>query len=395
MPSLPPSAALHIGNPSARDLRIDFFRGLALLWIFLNHIPGNAFSWLTSRNYGLSDATEIFVFLAGVSCAMAYGKRLDQDGFAVAWKAGGWRAFSIYRAHLVTAFVLLGLSLSLALTTLRGDYLAYNLFGRLVMTLQDGDLSAMTGLFMLTYRPMNMDVLPLYVVLLGLCAPLLVLARRFPLGLLAGSIAIWSMARQGWNLPDIRPDHGWVFNPFAWQLLFVLGILTAFHGQRIRPLLERRSVKFSALIVLAACSFIVLSWHAPAAKAVIPVWVAQWIYPLSKMNLDFLRLIHFGAVLALLIPILPASAAWLKTRFAAMLIQCGRHSLAVFSVGTILSFLGHVVLTELGGGLALEGVLSAAGCAILVGQAAWLEWRGRQKKGAQNTSGRTLQGVAG
>lgn len=96
-----------------------------------------------------------------------------------------------------------------------------------------------------------------------------------------------------------------------------------------------------------------------------------------------------------MIPILPASAAWLKTRFAAMLIQCGRHSLAVFSVGTILSFLGHVVLTELGGGLALEGVLSAAGCAILVGQAAWLERRAHRKKGALNSSERTLQGVAG
>ena len=77
--------------PSFRDLRIDFFRGLALLWIFLNHIPGNPFSWLTSRNYGLSDATEVFVFLAGISCTLAYGKTLDRSGVLAAWKAGAHR----------------------------------------------------------------------------------------------------------------------------------------------------------------------------------------------------------------------------------------------------------------------------------------------------------------
>jgi hypothetical protein len=46
-----------------RDERLDFFRGLALVFIFLNHIPNNAVSWISSRNWGLSDATEIFVFV--------------------------------------------------------------------------------------------------------------------------------------------------------------------------------------------------------------------------------------------------------------------------------------------------------------------------------------------
>ena len=51
-----------VAKPAAklRDLRLDFFRGLALLFIFLNHIPNNVVSWLSNRNYGFSDATETF-----------------------------------------------------------------------------------------------------------------------------------------------------------------------------------------------------------------------------------------------------------------------------------------------------------------------------------------------
>ena len=388
-------SAQGMNPPSFRDLRIDFFRGLALLWIFLNHIPGNPFSWLTSRNYGLSDATEVFVFLAGISCTLAYGKTLDRSGVLAAWKAGAHRAFSIYHSHMMTVFILLALSLGLACLPTQSDYLAYNLFPNLVGATQNGDFRFFGEILALSYRPMNMDVLPLYVVLLGLCAPVLLLAKRYPVFLAIGSIALWGMARAGWNFPDYRPDHGWVFNPFAWQLLFVAGILTALHGHKVRSALDRGYVKLIALVALTLCSLIVLSWYVKPLSDAIPLALAQWIYPLVKMNLDALRLVHFAAVLVLLIPVLPASAAWLKSRIAGLFIVCGRHSLQVFSFGIVLSFVGHVVLTELGAHLALQGAVSAVGCAILMGQAAWLERRARRKKGALNGSGRTLQGVAG
>src|SRR5437667_9609669 len=56
-----------------RDLRLDLFRGLALLLIFLDHIPSNVISWVTVRNYGFSDATEIFIFISGYANAYVYG----------------------------------------------------------------------------------------------------------------------------------------------------------------------------------------------------------------------------------------------------------------------------------------------------------------------------------
>src|ERR1700731_5189529 len=66
---------------SGRDVRIDAWRGIALWWIFLDHVPNSIGSWLTLRNYGFSDAAEVFMFISGVTCALAYGK---------AWRCEGW-----------------------------------------------------------------------------------------------------------------------------------------------------------------------------------------------------------------------------------------------------------------------------------------------------------------
>src|SRR6201984_2159314 len=93
-------------NDWGRDLRIDACRGIALWWIFLNHIPNNIGSWLTLRNYGFSDAAEIFMFVSGVTCALAYGK---------AWRYEGWtgligrtlrRSWDIYVAFLLVSIAL-------------------------------------------------------------------------------------------------------------------------------------------------------------------------------------------------------------------------------------------------------------------------------------------------
>ena len=42
-----------------RDLRLDLFRGVANWAIFLDHIPDNVVNWITTRNYGFSDAADL------------------------------------------------------------------------------------------------------------------------------------------------------------------------------------------------------------------------------------------------------------------------------------------------------------------------------------------------
>ena len=84
----------------ARDLRLDFFRGLALWFIYLDHIPNNAVSWITLRNYGFSDAAEAFVFISGYAAAVAYVGVLARRGWLRAtaqiarrvWQSGICRA---------------------------------------------------------------------------------------------------------------------------------------------------------------------------------------------------------------------------------------------------------------------------------------------------------------
>ncbi len=64
-----------------RDLRLDACRGLALWFIFIDHIPNNALSWLTLRNYGFSDTSEVFVFVSGYTCMLAEGGGLTEEGW--------------------------------------------------------------------------------------------------------------------------------------------------------------------------------------------------------------------------------------------------------------------------------------------------------------------------
>jgi hypothetical protein len=83
-----------------RDLRLDLFRGLALLLIFLDHIPSNVVSWITVRNYGFSDATEIFIFISGYANAYVYGAVIRRRGLidAATWILN--RAWQIYLAQI-------------------------------------------------------------------------------------------------------------------------------------------------------------------------------------------------------------------------------------------------------------------------------------------------------
>ena len=66
-----------------RDLRLDLFRGLANLGIFLDHIPNNMVNWLTTRNYGFSDAADLFIFISGYTVAFVFARTIVERGFIV------------------------------------------------------------------------------------------------------------------------------------------------------------------------------------------------------------------------------------------------------------------------------------------------------------------------
>src|ERR1700692_3202371 len=83
-----------------RHLRLDFFRGLSLLFIFIDHIPNNFLSNVTLHSIAFSDAAEVFVFISGYAAALAYGRVLQDSGLPIAASQIYRRVWQLYVAHI-------------------------------------------------------------------------------------------------------------------------------------------------------------------------------------------------------------------------------------------------------------------------------------------------------
>ena len=202
-----------------RDLRLDLFRGVANWAIFLGHIPNNAMAWITIRNYGFSDGADLFVFISGYTAALVYGKIAVKAGFLIGSTRLLKRVWKLYVAHVLLFVVYLAsihyLAHNYDIPHLMDQYNVASLMDRPVETLANG--------LLLNFKPLNLDVLPLYVTLLGIFPLVLwgILAR--PDGVLIVSVSLYFAARHfQWNLSSY-PSGVWYFNPFTWQLLFILG----------------------------------------------------------------------------------------------------------------------------------------------------------------------------
>src|SRR6266478_5105066 len=204
--------AMHypVVTSTGRDLRLDLFRGMGLWLIFLDHIPSNVVSWITIRNYGFSDATEIFIFISGYTAAFVYGKAMRERGFLIAGARILRRAWQIYVAHIFL-FAIYMAEISYVATSFENPLYAEEM--NILDFLKQPDQTIIQAL-MLKFKPVNMDVLPLYIVLLLLFPFILWLLQRWPTLALGASVALYALAVQlGLNLPAY-PEGTWYFNPF-------------------------------------------------------------------------------------------------------------------------------------------------------------------------------------
>ncbi|CCD91591.1 Acyltransferase 3 [Bradyrhizobium sp. ORS 375] len=354
-----------------RDLRLDFFRGLALWLIFLDHIPSNFVNSFTIRNFGFSDATEIFVFISGYTAAYVYGAAMSQQGFLVAGARILRRTWQIYVAHVFLFCVYLAQIAYVARSfrnTLYSEEMGVFEF------LRDPDVTLIEAL-LLRFKPANMDVLPLYIALLAGFAPLLWLLLRRPTLALLGSIAIYGVTRMlDLNIPAYPSGH-WVFNPFAWQLLFSFGAWCALGGaDQLRGLLLSRAVLAASVAYLSVSLAIVVTWHVPAWTVFVPRWLAEWMYPIDKTSLDPLRILHFLALTVLVVRLLPREWPYLRSSCLRPLVLCGQHSLEIFCFGVFLSFAAHFMIIETHGGIVLQLFVSFAGMLLMTMAAAVMNW---------------------
>lgn len=355
-----------------RDLRLDFFRGLALWFIFMNHIPDNQFAWLTSRNYGLSDATEVFVFISGYTSSLVYAKMYVRDGWGLAAARVLHRCWTVYVAYI---FLFIAFTAQVAYTARVFDNPLFTEELGIASFFGDPAL-ALTQALLLRFRPANLDILPLYIVLLLAIPVLLPLLVRWPLVLLGGSAALYASTRHfAWNLPTYPEGGEWFFNPFAWQFLFVLGATMQRFPRAVSALTRRRlPVLLLASAYLLASLVLALSWQIASLGAFMPPRLAEVLYPISKTDLDPLRLVHFFALAYVVLQVARPDSAWLRRRAPAPVIVCGRQSLQVFCLGIFLSFAGQTILVQVNGSLFVQFAVTIVGIATMILTARVLTW---------------------
>jgi len=352
-----------------RDLRLDLFRGAGLWMIFLDHVPHDVVAWLTLRNYGFSDAAEFFVFISGYLAGFIYGPIVRGGHFFAATKRLVMRAWQMYVAHIM---LFLLFTAQIARTVRKFDNPMYEDEFNVHNFLQHPDVLIGQALS-LRYKPVNLDVLPLYISLV-LASPLILwcLVRR-PNWTLLGSVVLYVLARWfDWNFASYPPGTTWYFNPFAWQLLFIFAAWCGVGGAaQLQFLIRSRVVLAVAVAWILFALLIVMTWHVPFLESLVPKWMIKAIYPIDKTDLDMLRLTHFLALAVVVTRYLPRNWAPLTSKWLRPLILCGQHSLPIFCIGVFLSFGAHWILMQYTRGVWEQLVVSAAGIVIMVA-AAWL-----------------------
>ena len=356
---------------SERDLRLDLFRGLALWLIFLDHIPENIVNLVTIRNYGFSDATEIFIFISGYTAAFVYGRTMRERGFVLASARILRRAWQIYVAHIFLFTIFMA---EIAYVAATFDNPLYAEEMKILDFLKQPDVTIFQAL-LLKFKPVNMDVLPLYIVLLLLFPPMLFVLLRHPNVALGGSAVVYALAwKLDWNLPAY-PNGVWFFNPFAWQLLFVFGAWCALGGaRRLAGVLRSRAILVVAIVYLLFAFFITLTWQFEWLDRFVPGWLTEWMYPIDKTNLDVLRFAHFLALAAVTVRFVPRDWPALKSPILRPAIVCGQHSLEIFCLGVFLAFAGQFVIAESSGGPLLQTGISVLGIIVMIATANLVSW---------------------
>jgi hypothetical protein len=354
-----------------RDLRLDLFRGVALWLIFLDHIPENVANWFTIRNYGFSDATEIFIFISGYTAAFVYGRAMRERGFLISSARVLRRAWQIYVAHIFLFTIFMA---EIAYVAATFDNPLYAEEMNILDFLKQPDITIFQAL-LLKFKPVNMDVLPLYIVLLLFFPPMLWLLIRQPAFALAGSALVYVLA---WNF-DLNlpayPNGVWFFNPFAWQLLFVFGAWCALGGaQRLSGVLRSPIVLALAIAYLIFAFAITMTWYIEPLGRFVPAWLSDWMYPIDKTNLDVLRFAHFLALAAVTVRFVPRDWPLLKSPFLQPAIVCGQHSLEIFCLGVFLAFAGQFIISEWSGGPLIQTAISLAGIIIMIATASLISW---------------------
>lgn len=315
-----------------RDLRLDFFRGMAMFIILLAHTPGNAWTlWIPAR-FGFSDATEIFVFCSGMASAMAFGTVYLNRSWFLGTARICFRIWQVYWAHIAVIIATACMFVLIDRTGLGEEGRIYTEWPPIARLFSDTG-EALAGFMTLTMVPGLFDILPMYLVILAL-VPVVMLIHKIGgrYASFAFVIILWICTQlAGWarmaasmdelnatqaffamlgqpltflNLPGSpwNDDIQWFFNPFGWQLVFFTGFAFG-TGWLPAPPVKRWLLWVAALYVLAVVPFAWFQIH--GARYLPDEWpLHDWIFytrdtmaPFRwKTGVGLFRYLHFLAL---------------------------------------------------------------------------------------------------
>ncbi len=359
---------------------VDFWRGIALIMIFIDHVPGNIYSSVTMARFAFCDAAELFVFLAGWSLSLATGGAFSPHtpGRVIIRLLA--RAIEIYRAQLVLTAIALAILAGTALLRNNPIFLEWHNAGPAFFD----PVKTTIGWVLLTHQLWFFDILPLYVVLLLMAPGFIILARWNRLLALSASLLLYvCVLTFNLRLPSWPGESGWLFNPLAWQLLLVLGFLmsdTAQDNTRFRrwaPTLVWPAAGCALIIAVLSVRGVDLDpLSVPEPRA---------FFLLDKTSLSPLRVLS----LLVLVAAFHQLYHWARDRLGRagdFLCGLGRNSLAVFGVSSLLSLCGQLFRFIIGGGLTIDTITVVLGI-LLMGCTAWfVEWRTRSPNSASRLS---------
>lgn len=357
----------------ARDTRIDVFRALALLTIYINHVPGTIYEHITHKNFGFSDSAEAFVLISGIAVGLAYGKKFQPGSRLLVTLKALRRALTLYIAHIMTTVATLAIFSAAALYFARPDLLKLI---NIQLIIEDTP-EALVGIAALSHQVGYNNILSVYAAIF-IAVPLFLFVSSVSLWLLVGiSGTLWLLAGLYQVAPKDFPGEGlWFLNPLSWQFLFVIGMAAMMHVRR------GGSIAFNRWLAGAAFAYVVIA----AVWVRIPLWgidtslgLPAVLTGFDKTFLSVPRLLHILS-LAYLFAAIPALSNLARTRPENPLAVLGKHSLPVFIAGTLLAMVGQVAKVVSPGGLLDDTILIAAGIAIQFTFAYYLEWLSKLEK---------------
>ena len=383
--------------PRVRDLRLDFFRGIAMFIILMAHTPGNFLTnWIPAR-WGFSDATEIFVFCSGMASAIAFGRGYDTVGWRLATARVGFRVWQVYWAHVGLFFATLALTVALTDSGLgvRNYWGQLNLWPVFVESELWENPNILLSFMTLRYVPNYFDILPMYMIVLLLMPIVMALAKVNKWLVGAFILGVWTLAQRSLleqlglsqfyiGFPaEPWSDRPWFFNPFGWQLIFFTGF-AFMRGWLPKPPVNKGLILFAAFLVLA---------NIPLSNIGVREFGFDWakdirilIKPLiDKSSFGVLRYVHFLALAYLcwvaagdkgnnLLPRGKTALASVWAKCLAIILKVGQQSLAVFVVSMFTACIMGFVMDIIGRATVTVLLVNLAAAAILVATASGAGW---------------------